>query len=168
MAPHSRPSCYAVLQEHEFERVGGTRTIKTDIRLIAATNKNLERAIKDASFREDLYYRLNVLRLNLPPLRDRREDILPLSKYFSEKYGQRCNRRIKAIAPEAQACLLGYHWPGNVREFENAIERAVVLGTTETIRVEDLPESVDHDQRGGAGFLRRCEGGEEAVNCRRS
>ncbi len=131
-----------VLQEHEFERVGGTRTIKTDIRLIAATNKNLEQAIKDGSFREDLYYRLNVLRLDLPPLRDRREDILPLAHYFTTKYGQRCNRKVSKIAPEAMACLNSYHWPGNVREFENAIERAIVLGSTETIRAEDLPESV--------------------------
>jgi Nif-specific regulatory protein len=131
-----------VLQEHEFERVGGTRTIKTDIRLIAATNRNLEQAIKDGRFREDLYYRLNVLRLNLPPLRDRREDIPQLAIYFAEKYAQRCNRQIKGISPQAQTCLLAYDWPGNVREFENAIERAVVLGSMEFIQAEDLPENI--------------------------
>jgi Nif-specific regulatory protein len=131
-----------VLQQHEFERVGGTRTIKADIRLIAATNRNLEQAIKDGGFREDLYYRLNVIRLNMPPLRERREDILPLAIYFTEKYGRECNRQIKGISPPAQACLLKYDWPGNVREFENAIERAVVLGSTDVIQVEDLPEAV--------------------------
>lgn len=131
-----------VLQGHEFERVGGTRTIKADIRLIAATNRNLEQAIKDGGFREDLYYRLNVLRLNMPPLRERREDTLPLGMYFAAKYSQQCNRPVKGISPQAQTCLLNYDWPGNVREFENAIERAVVLGTTDTLQVEDLPEDV--------------------------
>src|SRR5262249_22297046 len=116
-----------VLQQHEFERVGGTRTIKADIRLIAATNRNLEQAIKDGDFREDLYYRLNVIRLNMPPLRERREDITPLAIYFAEKYSRQCNRPIKGISPQAQACLFNYDWPGNVREFENAIERAIVL-----------------------------------------
>jgi Nif-specific regulatory protein len=131
-----------VLQQHEFERVGGTRPIKADIRLIAATNRNLEQAIKDGGFREDLYYRLNVIRLNMPPLRERREDILPLAMYFAEKYARQCNRQIKGISPQAQACLLKYDWPGNVREIENAIERAVVLGSTDTIQIEDLPEAV--------------------------
>jgi len=131
-----------VLQQHEFERVGGTRPIKADIRLIAATNRNLEQAIKDGGFREDLYYRLNVIRLNMPPLRERREDILPLAMYFAEKYGRQCNRQIKGISPQAQACLLKYDWPGNVREIENAIERAVVLGSTDAVQIEDLPEAV--------------------------
>ncbi len=131
-----------MLQQHEFERVGGTRTIKADIRLIAATNRNLEQAIKDGGFREDLYYRLNVIRLNMPPLRERREDILPLATYFAEKYSRQCNRQIKGFSPQAQACLLKYDWPGNVREFENAIERSVVLGSTDVIQFEDLPEAV--------------------------
>ncbi len=142
MAMQLQAKLLRVLQGHEFERVGGTRTIKADIRLIAATNRNLELAIKDGGFREDLYYRLNVLRLNMPPLRERREDILPLAMFFAAKYGQQCNRKIKGISAQAQTCLQNYEWPGNVREIENAIERAVVLGTTDTIQLEDLPEDV--------------------------
>lgn len=131
-----------VLQEHELERVGGTRTIKVDLRVIAATNRNLEQAIKDGRFREDLYYRLNVICLTMPPLRERREDIPALVRYFASKYAQKCKRRVGEIAPDAMACLKSYDWPGNVREFENAIERAVVLGSSETIKMEDLPELV--------------------------
>ena len=131
-----------VLQEREFERVGGTRTIKVDIRLITATNKDLEAAVSAGTFRQDLYYRLNVVGLEMPPLRDRQEDIPLLANYFAAKYGEKCNRRITGISAEAQQRLLGYDWPGNVRELENAIERAVVLGTTDRILLEDLPESV--------------------------
>ena len=131
-----------VLQEHELERVGGTRTIKVDLRVIAATNRNLEQAIKDGKFREDLYYRLNVICLTMPPLRERREDIPALVRYFASKYAQKCKRRVGEIAPDAMACLKSYEWPGNVREFENAMERAVVLGSSETIKLEDLPELV--------------------------
>jgi Nif-specific regulatory protein len=131
-----------VLQEHEFERVGGTRPIKADIRLVAATNRNLEQAIKEGRFREDLYYRLNVICLNLPPLRERREDLTALAHYFATKYSQKCKRKIVGISPGAMSCLTNYDWPGNVREFENAIERAVVLGSSEIIKVEDLPEAV--------------------------
>lgn len=131
-----------VLQEHEFERVGGVRTIKADIRLIAATNRNLEQAIKEGRFRGDLYYRLNVLCLNLPPLRERREDMTALAHYFASKYSQKCKRKIAGISPEAMSCLMNYDWPGNIREFENAIERAIVLGSSEIIKVEDLPEAV--------------------------
>jgi len=131
-----------VLQEREFERVGGNRTIKIDIRLITATNKNLEEAVNDNTFRQDLYYRLNVVNLEMPPLRDRPEDIPLLANYFAAKYSEKCNRRISGIAADAQARLLGYDWPGNVRELENAIERAVVLGTTDRILLEDLPESL--------------------------
>jgi Nif-specific regulatory protein len=131
-----------VLQERNFERVGGTRTIKVDIRLITATNKNLEDAVAAGTFRQDLYYRLNVVGLEMPPLRERQEDIPLLANYFAAKYGEKCNRRITGISAEAQARLHGYDWPGNVRELENAIERAVVLGSTDRILLEDLPESI--------------------------
>ena len=131
-----------VLQEREFERVGGTRTIKVDIRLLTATNRNLEDLINQGVFRKDLFYRLNVLQLEMPPLRQRQEDIPLLAKYFAVKYGEKCNHKITSISLEAQKRLLTYDWPGNVRELENAIERAVVLGTTDLIRVEDLPEVI--------------------------
>ncbi len=130
-----------VLQEREFERVGGTKTIKVDIRLVAATNKDLEQAIAAGTFRQDLYYRLNVVEVAMPPLRERREDISLLANYFASKHGEKCNRRILGVSPEAQARLLSYEWPGNVRELENAIERAVVLGATDHILPEDLPEA---------------------------
>jgi Nif-specific regulatory protein len=142
LSPALQVKLLRVLQEREFERVGGTRTIKIDIRLITATNKNLENAVSDGTFRQDLYYRLNVVSLEMPPLRDRLEDIPLLANYFAAKYGEKCNRRITGIAADAQARLRTYDWPGNVRELENAIERAVVLGTTDRILLEDLPESV--------------------------
>jgi len=131
-----------VLQEREFERVGGTVTIKVDLRVIAATNKNLEEAIEASQFRQDLYYRLNVVSLEMPPLRDRREDIMLLANYFADKYGGQCNRKLKGFSPEARQWLTSYDWPGNVRELENAIERAIVLGTTDLILAEDLPEAL--------------------------
>ncbi len=131
-----------VLQEREFERVGGTRTIKVDIRLVAATNQDLERAIEQRGFRQDLYYRLNVVSIEMPPLRMRREDIPLLATYFVEKYSAKCNRRVDGITMEARARIRDYEWPGNVRELENAIERAVVLGSSDQIRLEDLPEAI--------------------------
>jgi len=131
-----------VLQEREFERVGGTVTIKVDLRVIAATNKNLEEAIETGQFRQDLYYRLNVVSLEMPALRERRDDIMLLANYFADKYGARCNRKLRGFSPEARNCLTAYDWPGNVRELENTIERAIVLGTTEWILPEDLPEPV--------------------------
>ncbi len=130
------------LQEREFERVGGMRPIKADIRLIAATNRDLEAAIEEGSFRPDLYFRLNVVSITLPPLRERREDIPLLANYFAAKYGQRCKRPVRGISAQARERLVNYAWPGNVRELENAIERAVVLGSTEFILPEDLPEAV--------------------------
>jgi DNA-binding NtrC family response regulator len=130
-----------VLQEREFERVGGTRTLKVDIRLIAATNKDLEEAIRQGTFRQDLYYRLNVVSLSMPLLRERREDIPLLASYFVQKYSDKCNRKVRGISSEARARLTNYDWPGNVRELENAIERGVVLGTTDLILPEDLPEA---------------------------
>ena len=140
------PACQArllrVIQEREFERVGGTRAIRTDIRLIAATNRDLKGAIEAGTFRTDLYHRLNVVSLTMPPLRDRREDIPLLSSYFAARHGKKAGRRVTGIARETLACLQAYDWPGNVRELENAIERAVVLGSTELILAEDLPEAV--------------------------
>jgi Nif-specific regulatory protein len=142
LSPALQVKLLRVLQEREFERVGGTRTIKVDIRLIAATNKNLEESISNGAFRQDLYYRLNVVNLEMPPLRERQDDIPLLANYFAAKYADKCNRRIIGVSPEAQARLVTYDWPGNVRELENAIERAVVLGTTDRILPEDLPEAV--------------------------
>jgi Nif-specific regulatory protein len=131
-----------VLQMQEFERVGGIRPVKVDIRLIAATNKDLQQAIRDATFRQDLYYRLNVVSVSLPPLRERREDIPLLAGYFASRFAEKVRRRVIGISDEARGCLMNYHWPGNVRELENAIERAVVLGSSEVLLPEDLPEAV--------------------------
>jgi len=110
--------------------------------VIAATNKNLEEAIEMGQFRQDLYYRLNVVSLEMPALRERREDIMLLANYFADKIGARCNRKLKGFSTEARNCLTAYDWPGNVRELENTIERAIVLGTTDWILPEDLPEAV--------------------------
>jgi Nif-specific regulatory protein len=142
LTPPLQVKLLRVLQEREFERVGGTVTINVDLRFIAATNKNLEEAIEAGQFRHDLYYRLNVVSLELPALRERREDIMLLASYFADKYGTRCNRKLQGFSNEARNCLVAYDWPGNVRELENTIERAVVLGTTEWILPEDLPEAL--------------------------
>jgi len=142
LSPPLQIKLLRVLQEREFERVGGNHTIKIDIRLITATNKDLEQAVSDGTFRQDLYYRLNVVSLEMPPLRERQEDIPLLAGYFAAKYGEKCNRRITGISSEAQSRLTEYDWPGNVRELENAIERAVVLGSTDRILPEDLPENI--------------------------
>jgi Nif-specific regulatory protein len=142
LSPSLQTKLLRVLQEREFERVGGTRTIKVNIRLLAATNRDLEDAIKKGGFRQDLYFRLNVVKLTMPPLRERRDDIPLLANYFARKYAEKCNRRVMGISSEARKRLMIYDWPGNVRELENAIERAVVLGTTEQILADDLPEAV--------------------------
>jgi len=131
-----------VLQEREFERVGGTRTINMNVRIVAASNRDLKAAINAGGFRADLYYRLNVIAVEMPPLRERKEDIPLLATYFVSKFGKKCNRRLRGIAPKAREYLVGYDWPGNVRELENAIERAVVLGLTDQVQVEDLPEEL--------------------------
>jgi Nif-specific regulatory protein len=142
LTPLVQAKLLRVLQEREFERVGGTRPIKVDLRLITATNKDLEQAVKSGGFREDLYFRLNVIRLSMPPLRERREDIPLLAIYFTGKYSEKCKRRVKGISLKARECLLRYDWPGNVRELENAMANAVVMGSTDLILPEDLPESV--------------------------
>ncbi|MGA9979883.1 MAG: sigma 54-interacting transcriptional regulator [Candidatus Sulfotelmatobacter sp.] len=131
-----------VLQEREFERVGGTHPIKVDIRLIAATNRDLDEAVRTGTFRRDLYYRLDVVRLRMPSLRERREDIPLLTRHFVQKYSQRCKVKAKPVSREAMARLANHDWPGNVRELENAIERALVLGHTDTLLPEDLPASI--------------------------
>jgi Nif-specific regulatory protein len=142
LSPAVQVKLLRVLQEREFERVGGTRPISVNIRLIAATNKNLEAAVEAGHFRRDLYYRLNVMSVTMPPLRERREDIPQLAEYFALKCSERAAVKRKPISPDAMACLVNYDWPGNVRELENAIERALVLGTSDVIELHDLPESI--------------------------
>jgi len=131
-----------ILQEKEFERVGGHRTIKTDVRIIAATNKNLERAVEDETFRGDLYYRLNVFPIYLPPLRERKTDLLLLADYFLEKYARENGKDIKRLSTPAIDMLMEYHWPGNVRELENCIERAVLLCEEGVIHSYHLPPTL--------------------------
>jgi Nif-specific regulatory protein len=149
LAPVLQAKLLRVLQEREFERVGGVRPIRVDIRLIAATNRDLEQAVESGAFRRDLYYRLNVISHLAPPLRERREDIPLLANYFVAKCVEKTGRKIAGISPQARAYLIRYDWPGNVRELENAIERAVVLGSSELIEPEDLPESLLEMVSGG-------------------
>jgi DNA-binding NtrC family response regulator len=127
-----------ILQDHEFERVGGTKPIRTDIRVIAATNRSLDESVKAGGFRADLFYRLNVIRITLPPLRDRKEDLPILARSFIARYAAETKRAVRAIAPEAMDLLARHDWPGNVRELANTIERAVVLCRRETITAADL------------------------------
>jgi Nif-specific regulatory protein len=142
LAPQLQVKLLRVLQEREFERVGGTHPIKLDIRLIAATNRHLEEAARKGEFRQDLYYRLAVVNLTMPPLRERRDDIPMLTRHFVQKHAKRCKVKAKPVSREAMAALVNYDWPGNVRELENAIERALVLGASDSVLLEDLPESV--------------------------
>lgn len=147
-----------VLQEREFTPVGGTKSIKVDVRLVAATNKDLRKAIESGNFREDLYYRLNVIPINLPPLRERKEDIPALSYYFLSKYNLESDKSVEKISNEAMTFLLEYDWPGNVRELENVVERAVILATGDIINIEDLPLFIDN----GSGRSESLHGYREA------
>jgi len=131
-----------VIQERTFQRLGSTKTIKTDIRLVAATNRDLEKAVKEMVFREDLYYRLNVFPVYLPPLRERRTDILLLAEYFLEKYAKENNKEIRRITTPAIDLLVQYHWPGNVRELQNCMERAVLICDGNAIKSIHLPPSL--------------------------
>jgi Nif-specific regulatory protein len=142
LAPALQVKLLRVLQEREFERVGGTHPIKVDIRLIAATNCNMEQAVRNGKFRQDLYYRLAVLKITMPTLRERREDIPLLVRHFVQKHAKHCKVKPRPVSREALACLVNYDWPGNVRELENAIEHALVLGASDMILPEDLPESL--------------------------
>jgi two-component system response regulator HydG len=131
-----------VLQEQEFEPVGGTQTLRVDIRIIAATNKDLTEEIEAGRFREDLFYRLNVVTLNVPPLRERREDIPLLADFFLKRYADKNRRHMKGFLPRATDLLMRYPWPGNVRELENVVERAVILAREENISPMDFPGAI--------------------------
>src|SRR5499426_751804 len=130
------------LQEREFERVGGTQLIRVDVRIIAATNRNLETAVKEGRFREDLFYRINVVPIVLPPLRERKEDVQALAQFFMQRFSDESKKSFTEISQEALEALMGYDWPGNVRELANVIERAVVLGQPPTIQIEDLSPGI--------------------------
>jgi transcriptional regulator with GAF, ATPase, and Fis domain len=142
MAPLLQAKLLRVLQQREFERLGGTRLLPFNARVIAATNKNLDQAIKVGDFRLDLYYRLNVVSVALPPLREHREDIPALALHFANKFAAKGKRGFKGISEEARSLLMQYSWPGNIRELENAMEHAIVLGLTDEILPEDLPETM--------------------------
>ncbi|MCC6390123.1 MAG: sigma 54-interacting transcriptional regulator [Bryobacterales bacterium] len=142
MAPALQAKLLRVLQQREFERVGGTRSLRTDARFIAATNRDMEEAVESGAFRHDLFYRLNVIPLVLPPLRERREDIPLLAGFFVARYAEKTGRKVRGISLAARAYLTAYDWPGNVRELENVMERAVALGSAETVMPEDLPEAL--------------------------
>jgi two-component system, NtrC family, response regulator AtoC len=138
MSSSTQAKVLRAIQNQEFERLGGSRTIKVDVRIIAATNVNLETAIKEGRFREDLYYRLNVVNLPIPPLRERREDIQPLAEHFLKHFASELSRRASRFSPEAMKALQDYRWPGNVRELENTVERAVLMCEGDSIRPSDL------------------------------
>jgi two-component system response regulator HydG len=142
LAPLLQAKLLRVLQQREFERLGGNRLLPFNARVLAATNKNLEEAIKTGEFRPDLYYRLNVVSVAIPALREHREDIPLLALHFANKYAEKCHRGFTGIAAEARELLMKYSWPGNVRELENAIEHAIVLGLTDEILAEDLPDTL--------------------------
>ena len=140
--PETQAKLLRVMQEREFMRLGGMDTIKVDLRIIAATNCDLEQMVEDGRFREDLYYRLHVINIFLPPLRHRKEDIPLLTQHFLEKYGDENNRPNLEITPDALDVLMDYDWPGNVRELENVIERAVVLSTRPRIDLDLIPDHI--------------------------
>jgi DNA-binding NtrC family response regulator len=141
VAPSMQAKLLRVLQEKRFERVGGHESLEVDLRVVTATNKSLEKEVKESRFREDLFYRLNVIKIELPPLRERAEDIPLLVAHFLQKYA-RPNEQPKKVAPDAMERMIGYRWPGNIRELENAIERAAVTTVSETIGLENLPARV--------------------------
>jgi DNA-binding NtrC family response regulator len=158
LSPQIQVKLLRFLQEHEFQRLGGNQTLNTDVRVISATNRELEQRVKEGAFREDLFYRLNVVVMSIPPLRERREDILPLIDHFLKRFAEENGREIDGLTSEAQDILLKHDYPGNVRELENIIERAVVIARDSVISTEDLPfrEPVEEGPAGGQseGLLR--------------
>lgn len=152
LSPATQIKLLRVLQEREFERVGGTVTLRTDVRVIAATNRNLEELISQGKFRQDLYYRLNVISIHIPPLRERKTDIPLLVDYFVEKYAKANRKIIKRVSTSAIDMLMAYHWPGNVRELENCIERAVLLANSEVIHGHHLPPTLQTAEASGTQY----------------
>ncbi len=142
LSPVTQPKILRVLQEGEFERVGGTKTIRVDVRIVAASNQDLSVLVREKRFREDLYYRLNVITVTAPPLRERREDVAVLAQHFLRLYAAKNNRKLEGFTDEALRCLETYAWPGNVRELENVVERAVVLARGTLVDVADLPPEI--------------------------
>ncbi len=138
MSPSTQAKILRVLQEHEFERLGGTRTLRVDVRLVAATNRDLASMVAQGTFREDLYYRLNVVSIEMPPLRDRKDDITSLAAFFIRRFSAELKKKIDGVEPEAQKLLMRYNWPGNIRELENTIERAMLMTENHNIGVDDL------------------------------
>jgi DNA-binding NtrC family response regulator len=138
MSPSTQAKILRVLQEHEFERLGGTRTLRVDVRLITATNRDLPAMVQSGHFREDLYYRLNVVSIDMPPLRERKDDIVPLAQTFIQRFAGELKKKIDGLEPDAQKLLMRYNWPGNIRELENTIERAILLAEGRGIAASDL------------------------------
>ncbi|OAT80818.1 sigma-54-dependent transcriptional regulator [Desulfotomaculum copahuensis] len=139
MSPATQAKLLRVLQEKEFERVGGTETIKVDVRIVAATNKNLEQSIQEGAFREDLFFRLNVVEIWVPPLRERKEDIPHLTEFFVKNSAREFHKKVSGFSPRAMKLLMQYNWPGNIRELRNVCERAVLMSTGPLITIEELP-----------------------------
>ncbi len=163
LTPMTQVKLLRVLQEKEFERVGGTATLKTDVRVIAATNRDLEQLITTGVFRQDLYYRLDVFPIHIPPLRERKTDIPLLADFFVEKYNKANNKSIKRISTPAIDMLMSYHWPGNVRELENCIERAVVLSSDDVMHSHHLPPTLQTAEASGTTNAGTLEATLEAV-----
>ena len=163
MALETQAKILRALQQGTFERLGGTQTIKTDCRVIAATNKDLEAAVAAGRFREDLYYRLSVVPMPIPPLRERKEDIPALANYFLKKHSEKNRKHMKRIAQEAMDKLVAYDWPGNVRELSNCIERAVILSLGDDITLESLPNSIRQSSSAPAGDLNIMEQAERSA-----
>ncbi|MCD6521189.1 sigma 54-interacting transcriptional regulator [Candidatus Calescamantes bacterium] len=157
LSPALQAKVLRVIEDKEFERVGGTETIKVDVRIISATNQNLKELVEKGRFREDLYYRLKVMVIHLPPLRERREDIPLLVNFFIEKFNQKFGKNIKKVSPQVMDLLLDYEWPGNVRELENAIEHAFIHCKGEIIHREHLPEELTRKKPLPIGELRKME-----------
>jgi DNA-binding NtrC family response regulator len=145
MSPNLQVKILRVLQDHQFERIGGQKTLKVNIRVIAATNRDLKELVHSGKFREDLYYRLNVIPIRIPPLRERRSDIPILVNHFTQEFGRKKKKPACRVSPEAMRLLIDYDWPGNVRELENLIERMVILSEGEVLDVQDLPEHFNHN-----------------------
>jgi two-component system response regulator HydG len=150
ISPKAQVDLLRVLQEHKFERIGGEQTIELDVRVLAATNKDLEECVRRGTFRQDLFHRLNVIPIHIPPLRERPDDIAPLAYHFLKRFAERTGKQVEEFSTAALDALTQFGWPGNVRQLENAVERAVVLARLKAIDVRDLPDSIANHTGGGA------------------